>query len=162
MSQLQPSPQIRADMFVKVKLDELDLCDLQRTEREGLDVLAELNDFIAQPGRSAPALHHAIELGRKVRMQMAHLRDVMQARKSAIALSQAAASGHGPLVSRSLPGPGKQRRVIRSLASANNAASDLFDVPGNAPQGWDREGRSGGEAEEARPHERPAKPGGPA
>lgn len=162
MSRLQPSPQMRADMFVKVKLDQLDLCELQRTEREGLDALAELNDFIAQPGRSAPALHHAIELGRKVRMHMAHLRDVMQARKSATALLQAAASGHGPLVSRSLPGPGKQRRVIRSLASANNAASDLFDVPGNAPQGWDREGRTGGKAEEAKPHESPAKPGGPA
>lgn len=162
MSQLQASPQMRADIFAKVKLDALDLSELESIEHEGIEVLAELNDFIAQPGRSAPALQHAMALGRKVRMQMAHLRDVIQARKSATALLQAAASGHGPLVSRSLPGPGKRHRVIRSLTSANNAASDLFGLPGNAPQGWDREGRSGGEAEEARPHESTAKPGGPA
>lgn len=162
MPQLQPSPQLRADIFVKVNLDVLDLSELERIEQEGLDALAGLNDYIAQPGRSAPAIRQATRLGAKVRMQLAHLRDLMQGRKSAMALLQAAASGHGALVARPLPAPGKRSRVIRSLSSANNAASDLIDVHGNAPQGRDREGRSGGEAEEARPDESPAKLGGPA
>lgn len=52
-------------------------------------------------------------------------------------------------------------RVVRAY-SANNAASDLFDILGNAPQGRGPEGRRGGEAEEARPPESPAKSGGPA
>lgn len=50
-------------------------------------------------------------------------------------------------------------RVVRAY-SANNAASDLFDILGNAPQGRGPEGRRGGEAEEAPRPESPAKSGG--
>ena len=51
-------------------------------------------------------------------------------------------------------------RVVRARQSANNAASDLFDLLGNAPQGRGPEERRGGEAEEAPRTESPAKSGG--
>jgi hypothetical protein len=157
---MQPSPQLRADVFIKCNLDVLDLSGLHGVEREGLDVLAALNDYINQPGKSAPALHHAMQLGRRVRLQLAHLRDLIQSRKGAMALVQAAASGHSALVAPASHGPGKRPRVIRLLPSANNAASDLFDLLGNAPQGRGPDERRGGEAEEASRVESRAKPGG--
>ena len=51
-------------------------------------------------------------------------------------------------------------RVVRARQSADNAASDLFDLLGNAPQGRGPEERRGGEAEEASRAESPAKSGG--
>ena len=51
-------------------------------------------------------------------------------------------------------------RVVRAHQSANNAASDLFDILGNAAQRSGPEGRRGGEAEEAPRPESTAKPGG--
>ena len=51
-------------------------------------------------------------------------------------------------------------RVVRARQSANNAASDLFELLGNAAQRSGPEGRRGGEAEEAPRPESTAKPGG--
>lgn len=51
-------------------------------------------------------------------------------------------------------------RVVRARQSADNAASDLFDILGNAPQGSGPKGRRGGEAKEASRPESPAKSGG--
>lgn len=51
-------------------------------------------------------------------------------------------------------------RVVRARQSADNAASDLFDLLGNAPQGSGPKERRGGEAEEAPRPESTAKPGG--
>ena len=39
--------------------------------------------------------------------------------------------------------------VVRAQQSANNVASDLFELLGNAPQGSGRKGQKSGEAKEA-------------
>lgn len=51
-------------------------------------------------------------------------------------------------------------RVVRARQSANNAASDFFDLLGNAPQGSGPEERRSGEAKEAPRPESTAKLGG--
>lgn len=51
-------------------------------------------------------------------------------------------------------------RVVRAHQSANNAASNFFDIFSNAPQGSGEKGRRSGEAKEAPRPESTAKLGG--
>ena len=88
---LQPSPMLAASELIRVNIDAMQLDDLLDHERHALETLAGLNDFINRPGRKgADELRNAMRLVGKVMHHMAHLRDLINARKAAVALVQAA------------------------------------------------------------------------
>ena len=88
---LSASPMIAASEQIRVNVDAMQLDDLIDHERRALETLAGLNDFINRPGRKgADELRNAMRLVGKVMHHMAHLRDLIHARKAAMALVQAA------------------------------------------------------------------------
>ncbi|MDO8370318.1 MAG: hypothetical protein Q7T39_00165 [Polaromonas sp.] len=131
-NQLQPSPQMRAEYFIHLNLDRLDPSELKGHESQAIDILAELNHYMNQPGRSIEALRQANQLRRRLQLQLARLRDLIQAHQSATAMTQALAAGHGLDMLHLARVPGKRSRVIRPLPSADNAAP--------APQGGEAKG----------------------
>ena len=102
---LQPSPMIAAGDLIRVNVDAMQLDDLIDHERHALETLAGLNDFINQPGRKgADELRNAMRLAGKVMQHMAHLRDLIHARKAAMALVHATqAAGSASTVQTVLP-----------------------------------------------------------
>lgn len=90
-STLLPSPMIAASGLLRVDLDALQLDDLLDHEQEALKVLAELNDYINQPTRrSADERRNVARLTKAMHLHMAHLRDMIYARRAALALVHAA------------------------------------------------------------------------
>lgn len=150
---LQPSTQLRADEFIRTNLDALDLHELKAHHVDALEILAGLNDFLNQPGRSVGALQHANQLRRRLQLQLARLRDLIHGHQSAMAMNHALAAGHGLDMLHLARVPGKRSRVIRSLNSADNATSGPLEISGNEPTAQATEARRGGEAKEggARP-----------
>jgi hypothetical protein len=148
-TQLQLSPQLQAEHCLHANLDALDLNELRAHEREALEALAGLNDYLSKPGKSVEAVLHAQHLSRKLRLHMMHLRDLIHSNQAAVALTHAIAAGHGSFMNPPLPKPGKRSRVVRTPTSADNAASGPLEIPGNKPTAWDTEARRGGEAKEA-------------
>lgn len=149
---LQPSTQLRADEFIRTNLDALDLHDLKAHEVNALEILAGLNDFLTQPGRSVGAVQHANQLRRRLQLQLARLRDLIQAHQSATAMTHALAAGHGLDMLHLARVPGKRSRVIRSQPSADNATSGPIQVLSNDPQGRETKAVWGGEAKEGGAH----------
>lgn len=122
-TQLQPSPQLLAEQCLQVNLDALNLDELRAHEKEALEALAGLNDFLSKPGKSVEAVLQAQRLSRKLRLHMMHLRSLIQGHQAAVAWTHAMASGNGPAMVPSLPKPSKRFRVVRTSTSADNAAS---------------------------------------
>ncbi len=90
-STLIPSPMFASSELLRVNLDALQLDDLIEHEREARKVLAELNHYTNQPTRrSADERRNLASLSEKMRMHMAHLRTLIDARKAALALLQVA------------------------------------------------------------------------
>lgn len=90
---LQPSPMIAASELLRANLDALQLDDLIEHEQEARKVLAGLNDYTNQPThRSADERRNLARLAEKMRLHMAHLRDLIYARTAALALVHAAQS----------------------------------------------------------------------
>jgi len=124
---------------MRVNIDGLEDDELAEHYQATLDALAELNDFMNSPARkSALELAGSKRLANKLSQQLAHMRDIMQARLSAQAMlqelqSQQAAASHAP--PSGMPSLSRKRRVIRSLDSADNAASVPIQVLSNDPQG---------------------------
>ena len=88
---LRASPMLQAAELLRVNIDAMQLDDLLDHERQVLESLAGLNDFINRSGRkSADELRNAMRLSGKLMHHLAHLRDLIQARKAALALMQAA------------------------------------------------------------------------
>jgi hypothetical protein len=158
--QLQLSPQLQAEHCLHVNLDALDLNELRAHEREALEALAGLNDYLSKPGKSVEAVLHAQHLSRKLRLHMMHLRDLIHSNQAAVALTHAIASGHGPVMNPPLPKPGKRSRVIRTPTSADNATSGHILILSNATQCSGTKAVCGGEAKEGEPADSLAKPDG--
>ena len=88
---LQPSPMLEASELIRVYVDAMQLDDLEDHAKHVLDTIAALNGYVNAPGRKSPdELSNAIRLSKKLRMHMAHVRDLINARKAALALMQAA------------------------------------------------------------------------
>ncbi|WP_138514691.1 hypothetical protein [Rhodoferax bucti] len=69
----------------------MQLDDLIEHQREALDALAELNDRLNLPGRkSADERRNMTRLWKALMVHLAQLRDLINARKAAMALVQAA------------------------------------------------------------------------
>lgn len=149
--QLQPSPQMQAEQFIRANLDTLGLHDLQAHEAIALHALAGLNDYTIRPGLSVGAMLSARKLVRDVNRQLLHLRTLIHAQQAVMALSHAVAAGQVSLMAPAMAKPGKHSRVIRSLPSADNAASGPSTISSNAQLGRDSEAAEGGEAKEAPP-----------
>lgn len=157
----QPSPMLQAIDLLRVNLDALLLDDLHVHATTVLTTIAALNDYMnsATP-KSANALRNARMLSHKLGLHMARLRDLLQSKLSAVALTQYhGASGSQPLTPAHRMGGGS-RRVIRTPTGADNAASGPLEILGNEPQAQVPEARRGGEAKEGEPTDSLAKPGG--
>jgi len=151
-TQPQPSPMLKAIDLMRVNIDGLVLLDLEAHAVEVLSTIAALNDYINSPHRkSRDEQVNAQKLGRDLSLHMARVRDLMQARQSAYAMTQVMQSASSPSLS-AMPVMGRRSRVIRPLTSADNAASGPLEIPGNKPTAWDTEARRGGEAKEAGAH----------
>lgn len=88
---LRPSPMLEASELIRVNVDAMQLDDLEDHAKHVLDTIAALNGYINAPGRKSPdELSNAIRQSKKLRMHMAHVRDLINARKAALALMQAA------------------------------------------------------------------------
>jgi len=87
---------IEATELIRVNIDAMQFDDLIDHERHVLDTLAGLNDFVNRPGRKgADELRNALRLFQKLRLHMARLRDLIHARKAALALVHAAQQATG-------------------------------------------------------------------
>ena len=149
-----PSPMLMAVDLVRVDIDAMGLQDLEAHATAVMDTIEALNEFInGMAPKSHDTLLSALRRARKLRMHMARVRDLLQARQSAYAVMQAMQSASSPSLS-GIPAMGRRSRVIRPLTSADNAASGPLEILGNEPQDQVPEARRGGEAKEAgaRPH----------
>jgi hypothetical protein len=82
---------IAASELQRVNLDAMQLEELLDHQHEALNVQAELNDYINQPAhRSANERRNVARLSRNMLLHMAHLRDLIHARRAALAWMQAA------------------------------------------------------------------------
>ena len=145
----QPSPMLKAIDLVRENLNQLGIEDLERHAADVLDTIAALNDYINGGNRkSHHALLGALRRSRKLCAHMAHVRALIQARRSRQAMVQGLPSTSAPAMP-SLPGKVRRSRVIRALQSADNAASGHIQVLCNGPQGRGAKLEGGGEAKEA-------------
>lgn len=145
----EPSPMLKAIDLQRSDLDQMPIQDLDDHAVAVLDTIAALNDYINDGQRkSHDALLNALRLNRKLCAHMARVRALIQARLAAQAIACAAPSSSAPLVS-NVPGMGRRSRVIRSLPSADNAASGHIQISRNDPQGHVVKTECGGEAKEA-------------
>lgn len=93
-SSLIASPIIAAIELLRVNIDSMQLEELLEHHQAALNVQADLNDYMNQPARrSADERRTVARLSKKMLLHMAHLRDLINARKAALALTQAAQVG---------------------------------------------------------------------
>lgn len=84
---MSPSPMLEAIDLMRVNIDAMDLDELDGHAQQVLDTIGALNDYINSPARkSANALRNALNLARKLRLHMARVRDLINARKLAAAM----------------------------------------------------------------------------
>jgi hypothetical protein len=146
------SPELRAINLVRADIDAMALQDLEAHAADVQETIAALNDYINGPlPKSHTALLNAARQNRKLCLHMARVRDLIQARKAAYAIVQSMPSTSAPGLL-SVPAMGRYSRVIRSLTSADNAASGHIQILSNDPQGSEAKAVCGGEAKEASAH----------
>jgi hypothetical protein len=84
------SPMLEAIDLMRVNIDAMDLEELETHARQVLDTLAGLNEYINSPTpRSANARRNSLHQARKLRLHMARVRDLINARKQSAALLSA-------------------------------------------------------------------------
>ena len=106
-TQPQSSPMLEAIDLMRVNIDALDLEELEAHAQQVLDTIGGLNEYINSPSRkSANALHNALTLARKLRLHMARVRDLINARKLAAAVIAAAQSGGAATMPQGIANPG--------------------------------------------------------
>lgn len=95
---MTPSPMLRAIELVRVNVDAMFIDDLLEHGQQVQDTIAALNDWLNSPApRSAVARASAVRDWKKLRLHMAHVRDLIAAHAAAAALvgaAQAAGSTH--------------------------------------------------------------------
>ena len=101
-----PSPMLKAVDLLRVNIDALDLEELEAHAVQVLDTIGALNEYINSTShKSANALRNAMGLVRKLGLHMARVRDLINARKLAAAMTgtaQAAGAASLSLFSGSL------------------------------------------------------------
>lgn len=149
-TQNQSSPMLRAIDLMRVNIEDLTTEELNAHAVEVLDTIAALNDYINGPlHKSHNALLNAQQLTRKLSLHMARLRDLLQARQSAHAVTQASQAANAPSLSPDRSASfGWRSRVIRPQNSADNATSGPIQILSNDPQGRGAKAVWGGEAKE--------------
>lgn len=93
------SPELQAIDLTRVNVDAMTLEELQAHANGVLDTIGALNEYLNSPApKSANAKLNGRMLAKKLRMQMAHVRDLINAHQAAVALvgaAQAAGSAEG-------------------------------------------------------------------
>jgi hypothetical protein len=85
------SPMLQAIDLIRVNVDALTLEDLQAHANDVLDTMGALNEYLNSPGpKSANARLNGLRLANKLRLHMAHVRDLINAYQAAVALVGAA------------------------------------------------------------------------
>ena len=85
------SPMLQAIDLIRVNVDALTLEDLQAHANDVLDTIGALNEYLNSPGpKSANARLNGLRLANKLRLHMAHVRDLINAHQAAVALVGAA------------------------------------------------------------------------
>ncbi len=159
-TQPQPSPMLQAIDLLRVDADALQLDDLYIHAKTVLATIAALNDYMNSTSpKSANALRNARMLAHKLSLHMARLRDLLQGKQSAMALTQShGSSGSQPLTPAHRMGRGC-RRVIRTPNGADNATSGPIQILSNDPQGRGTKAVWGGEAKEVGAHQQSGEAG---
>lgn len=148
-TQIHLDPMVKAIDLTRVNLDKLNLQDLEAHAVDVLDTIAALNDYVnSSAPKSANARLNAKQLARKLCLHMAHVRDLIDARKSADVMTQSLPSANALCMPLGLPIMGRRSRVIRPLKSADNATSGPIQILSNDPQGHGAKAVWGGEAKE--------------
>ena len=95
---MSASPMLQAIDLMRVNIDAMDLEDLEAHAQQVLDALGDLNEYTNSPApKSANAKRNALNQARKLRLHMARVRDLINARKLAtvmVASKQAAGSAN--------------------------------------------------------------------
>lgn len=160
-TQIHLSPMVKAIDLTRVNLDKLYFQDLEAHAADVLDTIAALNDYMnSNAPKSANARLNAKQLARKLCLHMARVRDLINARKLTLAMTQSLPPANALGVSQGVPGMGRRSRVIRAPIGADNATSGHIQILSNAPQGSGARAVCGGEAEEGETTDSLAKPDG--
>lgn len=147
---MQASPMLRAIDLARLDAEAMSLEDLEAHSKEVSDTLAGLNDYLNSPSpKSRNALANAKKRAETLAARMPLLRDLIQLRQSERSMMQLLESANDPAPSMGMPSLGRRSRVIRSLNSADNAASGPSAISGNEPSARDSKLAEGGEAKEA-------------
>ena len=85
------SPMLQSIDLTRVNVDAMLLEDLEAHAREVLDTIGAMNEYINSPApKSANAKLNGLRLAEKLRLHMAHVRDLIHAHQAALALLGAA------------------------------------------------------------------------
>ena len=85
------SPELQAIDLTRVNVDAMTLEELQAHAKGVLDTIGALNEYLNSPApKSANAKTNGRLLAKKLRTQMAHVRDLINAHQAAVALVGAA------------------------------------------------------------------------
>ena len=88
---MSPSPMLKALDLTRVDIGAMSLGDLEVHANEVLNTLSALNEYINSPARkSANSKQAALTRARSLRMHMARIRDLIQARQAAAAMAGSA------------------------------------------------------------------------
>ncbi len=95
---MSASPMLQAIDLMRVNIDAMDLEELEAHAQQVLDALGGLNEYTNSPApKSSNAKRSALHQARKLRLHMARVRDLINARKLAavmVATMQAAGSAN--------------------------------------------------------------------
>ena len=96
---MSTSPMLKAIDLTRVNVDAMTLEELEAHAKDVLDTIGALNEYLNSPApKSANARLNGLRLANKLRLHMAHVRDLINAHQAAVALAGAAqAAGSGNL-----------------------------------------------------------------
>ena len=85
------SPMLHAIDLTRVNVDAMTLEELEAHAKDVLDTIGVLNEYLNSPApKSANAKLNGLRLANKLRLHMAHVRDLINAHQAAVALVGAA------------------------------------------------------------------------
>jgi hypothetical protein len=94
------SPMLQAIDLTRVNVDSMTLDELEEHTKEVLDTIGAMNEYLNSPAhKSVNAKLNVLRLANKLRLHMAHVRDLINVHVAAVALvgaAQAAGSANLP------------------------------------------------------------------
>jgi hypothetical protein len=154
MNNAEASPMLKALDLLKISPERMTFEELTELHEEASKTLASLHQYMCWiVGKSSSESEHANIRSNKLRLLLARIKDLMQAKQSV----QAAMAFTAPEQAENVPMMGmpsrRRKRVISTLPnSADNAASVPLKTLGTEPTAQASEASRGGEAKEAPPH----------